>query len=68
MIGNRVPDNSTLNLRALSIPIEVTEAVLNYISGTRAGVAGIYNYYKHEPQKQAALPAWAERLLEMLDC
>jgi hypothetical protein len=68
MIGNRVPDNSTLNLRALSILIEVPEAVLNYISGTRAGVAGIYNRYKYEPQKQVALQAWAERLLEMLDC
>jgi hypothetical protein len=67
MIGNRVPVNSTLNLRALSIPIEFTEAVLNHISGTRAGVAGIYNRYKYEQQKQAALQAWAERLLEMLD-
>jgi hypothetical protein len=28
------------NLQALGIPIEVTEAVLNHISGTRAGVAG----------------------------
>jgi integrase len=55
------------NLQALGIPIEVTEAVLNHISGTRAGVAGIYNRYKYEPQKQAALQAWAERLLEMLD-
>jgi hypothetical protein len=40
---------------------------LNHISGTRAGVAGIYNRYKYEPQKQAALQAWAERLLEMLN-
>jgi integrase len=54
------------NLQALGIPIEVTEAVLNHISGTRAGVAGIYNRYKYEPQKQAALQAWAERLEEML--
>lgn len=29
------------NLQALGIPIEVTEAVLNHISGTRAGVAGM---------------------------
>jgi integrase len=54
------------NLQALGIPIEVTEAVLNHISGTRAGVAGIYNRYKYEPQKQAALQAWAERFEEML--
>jgi integrase len=54
------------NLQALGIPIEVTEAVLNHISGTRAGVAGIYNRYKYEPQKEAALQAWASRLTEML--
>lgn len=31
------------NLHALGIPIEVTEAVLNHICCTRAGVAGTYN-------------------------
>jgi integrase len=50
------------NLQALGIPIEVTEAVLNHISGTRAGVAGIYNRYKYEPQKRAALEAWQLKL------
>lgn len=54
------------NLQALGIPIEVTEAVLNHISGTRAGVAGIYNRYKYEPEKRAALAAWDSRLQEML--
>jgi hypothetical protein len=54
------------NLQALGIPIEVTEAVLNHISGTRAGVAGIYNRYKYEPEKRAALEAWDLRLREIL--
>ena len=53
------------NLQALGIPIEVTEAVLNHISGTRAGVAGIYNRYKYEPEKRAALDAWGQRLQEL---
>ena len=55
------------NLQALGIPIEVTEAVLNHISGTRAGVAGIYNRYKYEPEKRLALEAWDSRLQEMLN-
>jgi integrase len=55
------------NLQALGIPIEVTEAVLNHISGTRAGVAGIYNRYKYEPEKRMALEAWDARLKELLD-
>ena len=54
------------NLQALGIPIEVTEAVLNHISGTRAGVAGIYNRYKYEPEKRCALSAWDARLQELL--
>lgn len=55
------------NLQALGIPIEVTEAVLNHINGTRAGVAGIYNRYKYEPEKRAALEAWDARLAELLE-
>ena len=54
------------NLQALGIPIEVTEAVLNHISGTRAGVAGIYNRYKYEPEKRAALDAWDQRLQKLV--
>lgn len=54
------------NLQALRIPIEVTEAVLNHISGTRAGVAGIYNRYKYEPEKRSALNAWDQRLRELV--
>ena len=52
------------NLQALGIPIEVTEAVLNHISDPRAGVAGIYNRYKYEPEKRSALVAWNQRLQE----
>jgi integrase len=55
------------NLQALGIPIEVTEAVLNHISGTRAGIAGIYNRYKYEPEKRVALEAWDSRLQELLN-
>lgn len=54
------------NLQALGIPIEVTEAVLNHISGTRSGVAGIYNRYKYEPEKRKALETWSKRLGELL--
>ncbi len=54
------------NLQALGIPIEVTEAVLNHISGTLAGVAGIYNRYKYESEKRAALASWDARLQELL--
>ncbi|MBO0663601.1 site-specific integrase [Jiella sp. MQZ9-1] len=40
----------------------IVEAVLNHISGFRAGVAGIYNRAKYEPEKRRALAMWAEYL------
>ncbi|GAC1569573.1 MAG: site-specific integrase [Novosphingobium sp.] len=56
----------TTNLQALGVPIEVTESVLNHISGTRAGVAGVYNLYNYFPEKQAALQSWDRRLSDLL--
>jgi len=50
------------NLQSLGVPVEVTEAVLNHISGTRAGVAGIYNRYKYDAEKRTALDAWDAKL------
>jgi integrase len=40
----------------------VVEAVLNHISGTRAGVAGVYNRAAYLPERRAALEAWAEKI------
>ncbi len=37
----------------------IIEAVLNHISGTRAGVAGVYNRAAYEPEKRAALDTLA---------
>jgi integrase len=41
----------------------VVEACLNHVSGAaKRGVAGKYNHSKYNPQKRAALEAWAKRL------
>ena len=37
----------------------VVEAVLNHLSGSRAGVAGIYNRATYLPEKRQALDLWA---------
>ena len=44
----------------------MTESVLNHISGTRAGVAGIYNRYKYDDEKRNALDAWDAKLQALL--
>lgn len=46
----------------LGIAPHVVEAVLNHISGARAGVAGIYNRAAYVPEKTAALERWAEHV------
>ena len=50
----------------LGVQPHVVEAVLNHISGTRAGVAGIYNRAAYAAEKQAALALWAGRVAEVV--
>lgn len=44
------------------IQLQVAEKVLNHISGSLGGVAGVYNRYHYEPEKRAALNVWADTL------
>lgn len=46
-------------LQRLGIRFEVTEAVLNHVSGAKGGVAGVYQRHDWAPEKRAALDAWA---------
>ena len=48
------------------LPHEI-EAVLNHVSGSKAGVAGIYNLYTYEKEKRAALKLWAEHVARVVD-
>ncbi len=41
---------------------EVTEAVLNHVSGSRSGVAGIYQRHDWSVEKRNALDAWARHV------
>jgi integrase len=50
----------------IGIQPHIVEAVLNHVSGHRAGVAGIYNRAAYAAEKKAALELWAahvERLI-----
>jgi integrase len=40
----------------------IIEAILNHVSGHRAGVAGIYNRAKYESEMRTALERWAEHV------
>lgn len=49
-------------LQRLGIRFEVTEAVLNHVSGAKGGVAGIYQRHDWKDEKRAALNAWAAHI------
>ena len=50
------------NLQRLGVRLEVTEAVLNHVSGSRAGIVGVYQRHDWATEKRQALDAWARRL------
>jgi integrase len=50
------------NLQKLGVRLEVTEAVLGHVSGSRAGIVGIYQRHPWADEKRAALDTWARRL------
>jgi integrase len=54
-------------LQRLGVRLEVTEAVLNHISGSRGGIIGVYQRHDWAPEKRAALEAWAAHVLAVVE-
>ena len=52
-------------LQRLGIRLEVTEAVLNHISGSRAGIVGVYQRHDYFTEKREALDAWAKEVVRV---
>ena len=52
-------------LQRLGVALPVIEAVLGHISGSRAGVVGIYQRHSFDDEKRIALDAWGRRLTEI---
>jgi integrase len=53
-------------LQRLGVRLEVTEAILNHVGGSRAGVTGIYQRHDWAKEKRAALDAWAAHVLSFV--
>jgi integrase len=45
----------------------VIEAILNHVSGHKAGVAGVYNRATYSKERREALNLWADRLLAIVE-
>jgi integrase len=54
-------------LQRLGVRFEVTEAVLNHVSGAKGGVAGVYQRHDWKAEKRAALDAWARNVAALLN-
>jgi integrase len=53
-------------LQRLGVRFEVTEAVVNHISGAKSGVAGVYQRHEWRDEKRSALDAWARHIGEIV--
>ena len=53
-------------LQSLGVRIEVTEAVLNHVTGSRGGIVGVYQRHHYLPEKTEALSAWARHLEKLV--
>jgi integrase len=74
--GKAIPDWTVHDLRRtmstrmhdeLGIAPHIVEAVINHMSGHRAGVAGVYNRALYTREKAAALARWAEYVLAVIE-
>lgn len=53
-------------LQQQGVRFEVTEAVLNHVSGAKSGVAGVYQRHDWKAEKKAALESYAVRLMKLV--
>jgi integrase len=51
----------------LGIPVRVTEAVLNHVSGTAGGIVSVYQRHDYADEKRQALDAWARFVGDLVE-
>jgi len=54
-------------LQRLGVRLEVTEAVLNHLSGSRGGIAGVYQRHDWASEKRAALDSWGAHVSAVIE-
>lgn len=59
--------STATGMAELGVAPHIVEAVLNHVSGHKAGVAGVYNRATYEKEKRAALATWADHVLAAVE-
>lgn len=54
--------SAATGMAKLGVAPHVVERVLNHVSGTFAGVAGVYNRFRYDDEMRAALDLWDDHL------
>lgn len=54
-------------MQAIGVQPVVIEAVLNHVSGSRAGIVGVYQRHSYAAEKKAALDAWAAHVMGLVE-
>jgi len=54
-------------LQRLGVRLEVIERVLNHLSGSFAGIAGVYQVYDFHAEKRAALESWGRFVTDLIE-
>lgn len=76
ILGARFKDWRTHDLRRtcatgmenLGVDTRVVETALNHVSGTKAGIVGVYQRADHRDAVRAAFEAWDRKVAELVDC
>ena len=53
-------------MQRLGVQLPVTEAVLNHVSGSRSGIAAVYQRHDYFAEKRAALDLWAGEVTRLV--
>jgi integrase len=53
-------------MQRLGVRLEVTEAVLNHVSGTRSGIVGVYQRHNFLAEKREALKLWEGEVMRFV--
>jgi integrase len=55
------------HMAELGVQPHIIEAVINHVSGHKAGVAGVYNHAAYRQEKREALILWAEHVTALVE-
>jgi integrase len=54
-------------LQRLGVNLQVIEAVLGHVAGSRSGIIGVYQRHSFDAEKRTALEAWASEVERIVD-